>query len=62
MALQPGRAGILTPRLTRRLTRDGSVLQVWLTASVLVSDAGQRYAIATTERLNDAMTATDLPH
>lgn len=54
MALQLGRTEILTPRLTRRLTKKGSVVRVWLTASALISDAGETYAIATTERLSKA--------
>lgn len=59
MALQLGRAEALTPRLTRRLTRNGTVVHVWLTASALVGEAGVTYAIATTERPNKAM--TDVP-
>jgi two-component system CheB/CheR fusion protein len=56
MALQLGRAEALTPRLTRRLTKIGAAVQVWLTASALISESGHRYAIATTERLQQATT------
>jgi len=40
----------LEPCHTQRLTRDGRIVDVWLTASVLMNKAGQVYAIATTER------------
>ena len=33
-----------------RLAKDGRVVEVWLTATALVNDAGMVYAIATTER------------
>jgi len=35
---------------TKRLTKDGRVLEVWLTTTILVDDAGIPEAIATTER------------
>ena len=35
---------------TQRMTNEGQVLDVWLTVSVLVDDAGKPYAVATTER------------
>jgi two-component system CheB/CheR fusion protein len=47
-------AEILEPRRTRRLTRSGAAVDVWLTATALVNAAGQMYAIATTERLPEA--------
>jgi two-component system CheB/CheR fusion protein len=37
---------------TKRLTKDGSVIHVWLTATGLINEAGEVYAIATTERHN----------
>ncbi len=40
----------LEPYAARRLARDGRVLDVWLTAAVLVTASGEPYAIATTER------------
>jgi len=44
------RAEILEPYRTQRITKEGSVVEVWMTASALVNEAGQMYAIATTER------------
>ncbi|WP_296494983.1 chemotaxis protein CheB [Rhodoferax sp.] len=43
-------AQTLTPFHTRRLTKDGRVLDVDLTATALLDEAGKVYAIATTER------------
>ena len=40
----------IEPHKTRRLAKDGSVIDVWLTASALVDEAGRVYAISTTER------------
>jgi two-component system CheB/CheR fusion protein len=37
---------------TKRLTKDGLIIDVWLTATALVNKAGEVYAIATTERHN----------
>lgn len=48
---QLSRAEVLAPFQTRRLTRDGTVVEVSITASALVNEAGKVYAIATTERL-----------
>jgi two-component system CheB/CheR fusion protein len=47
------RAEILEPYRTQRLTKDGAVVEVWMTATALVNEAGQMYAIATTERMNE---------
>jgi len=47
---QLSQAQTLEPYVTQRLARDGSVLDVSLTSTALVNDAGQMYAIATTER------------
>ena len=43
-------AGVLEPQLIPRIAKDGRTLQVSLIASALVNDAGETYAIATTER------------
>jgi len=43
-------AEILEPYRTQRLTRDGRVLDVSLISTVLVDEAGNHYAITTTER------------
>lgn len=48
---QLSRAEVLAPFQTRRLTRSGDTVEVWITASALVNEAGKVYAIATTERL-----------
>jgi two-component system CheB/CheR fusion protein len=45
-----GRGDILEPYRTQRIAKDGQGLGVWVTASVLVSDSGSPYAIATTEK------------
>ncbi len=49
-------AEILEPYHTQRITKDGVVLEVWMTASALVNEAGQIYAIATTERVRELTT------
>lgn len=43
-------SGVLDPQLTQRVTKDGRILQVSLIVSPLANDAGETYAIATTER------------
>ena len=47
---QLSRAEILEPYITRRITKDGSVVEVSIIATALVNEAGQMYAVATTER------------
>ena len=49
-AHQLSRSEILTPYRTQRIARDGSVLEVWMTSTALLNEAGLMYAIATTER------------
>ena len=44
------RAEILKPYLTRRLAKDGTSVEVSVISTSLVNDAGELYAIATTER------------
>jgi two-component system, chemotaxis family, CheB/CheR fusion protein len=44
-------AAVLAPYQTQRLAKDGRVLEVSLTSTALVNEAGDVYAIATTERL-----------
>jgi two-component system, chemotaxis family, CheB/CheR fusion protein len=48
---QLGQAKILEPYLTRRIAKDGKVLEVQLTSTALLSTTGQIYAVSTTERL-----------
>jgi two-component system CheB/CheR fusion protein len=38
------------PYRTQRLAKDGQIVEVWLTATPLVNETGEVYAIATTER------------
>ncbi|MGB9929512.1 MAG: chemotaxis protein CheB [Methanosarcina sp.] len=45
-----GIAELLEPYRTQRLTKDGRIIEVFLTATSLVNEAGEVYAIATTER------------
>ncbi|MBF0480638.1 MAG: PAS domain-containing protein [Desulfovibrionaceae bacterium] len=39
------------PYITQRIAKDGKIVEVWLTATALVNETGQVYAIATTERV-----------
>lgn len=41
---------VLEPYRTQRLAKDGHIMEVWLTATPLVNETGEVYAIATTER------------
>jgi two-component system CheB/CheR fusion protein len=41
---------VLEPYHTQRLAKDGRVMDVWLTATSLMNEAGEIYAIATTQR------------
>jgi len=41
---------VLEPYLSVRLSKDGTLVEIWLTATPLINEAGQVYAIATTER------------
>jgi len=45
-----GLSETIEPHYTQRLTKDGRSLQVWMTATALLNEAGEVYAIATTER------------
>lgn len=53
---QLGQAEILEPYRTQRITKDGALVEVWLTSTALVNEAGQMYAIATTERMKESNT------
>ncbi|MEY3447346.1 MAG: hypothetical protein RIR45_2101 [Pseudomonadota bacterium] len=50
--IQLSGAEILQPYSTQRLTKDGKVLDVWMTATALRNESGQMYAVATTERVD----------
>jgi len=52
-------AEILKPYRTKRITKQGEIVEVWLTATALLDEAGQMYAIATTERTHTQ--ASQLP-
>jgi two-component system CheB/CheR fusion protein len=56
--LQLSRTEILAPYRTQRITKNGAVVEVWMTATALVNQAGQVYAIATTERGGELNTTT----
>lgn len=51
---QLSRAEILEPYRTKRITKDGNVVEVWMTSTALLNEAGQMYAIATTERTRES--------
>jgi two-component system CheB/CheR fusion protein len=48
---QLSREEIMQPYRTQRITKDGTMVEVWITATALVNEAGHMYAIATTERV-----------
>jgi two-component system CheB/CheR fusion protein len=48
--LQLSRAEVLAPYQTQRLGKDGAPIEVWITATALLDEHGQQYAVATTER------------
>jgi len=47
---QLSQAKVLEPYLTQRITKDGMIVAVSITATALVNEAGEMYAISTTER------------
>ena len=47
---QLSRKDIIEPYRTQRIAKSGAVVEVWLTASALLNEAGEVYAVATTER------------
>ncbi len=50
------KANVLQPYLTQRITQSGAVVHVSIISTALLNEAGQVYAIATTERLNPGPT------
>jgi two-component system, chemotaxis family, CheB/CheR fusion protein len=50
---QLSQADVLEPYRTRRLTKDNRIVDIWLTATALINEAGEVYAVATTERPMD---------
>jgi two-component system CheB/CheR fusion protein len=63
-AHQLSTAKTLEPYYTQRVTRTGSFINVWITATALVNEAGEMYAIATTARLIESKNAQPIetPH
>ncbi|MEI6702664.1 MAG: PAS domain-containing protein, partial [Deltaproteobacteria bacterium] len=47
---QLSRKDIIEPYRTQRIAKDGTFVEVWLTATALINEAGQVYSIATSER------------
>jgi two-component system CheB/CheR fusion protein len=47
---QMSRANRIKPYRTQRIAKDGAFVEVWLTATALMDETGQVYAITTTER------------
>jgi two-component system CheB/CheR fusion protein len=41
---------VLEPYRMQRIAKDDRIVEVWLTATALLNEAGRVYAIATTER------------
>ena len=50
---QLSRAEILEPYFTKRITKDGSIVEVSIISTALMDEADQMYAIATTERARE---------
>ncbi len=46
-----GKRGAIEPFRTMRRTKSGRIVEIWLTATALETEAGVVYAVATTERL-----------
>jgi two-component system CheB/CheR fusion protein len=44
----------LEPYKTKRIRKDGSVVEIWMIATALVDEKGKMYGIATTERITEA--------
>jgi len=52
---QLSRGEILQPYRTQRITKEGAVVEVSMISTALMNEAGQMYAIATTEREIDVL-------
>ncbi|MHB9138050.1 MAG: hypothetical protein ACYC4Q_01460 [Victivallaceae bacterium] len=48
---QLSRSEVMEPYLSKRLSKSGNVLDISITATALMNEAGRMYAIATTERM-----------
>ena len=51
--IQLGQAKILEPYCTRRITKQGAVVEVSIISTALVDETGKMYAVATTERADE---------
>jgi len=51
-----GKGKIMKPYRTQRLTKKEIIVEVWIMATALINETGQMYAVATTERVNEAHT------
>ena len=49
-------AKTLKPYRSQRIAKNRAVLEVWVTATALMNETGQMYAIATTERVEEVQT------
>jgi len=56
-----GKGKIMKPYRTQRLTKKETAVEVWIMATALINETGQMYAVATTERVNEAQTYQRLP-
>ncbi|MBN1532953.1 MAG: PAS domain-containing protein [Spirochaetes bacterium] len=45
-----GRSEFIEPYRTKRIARNGRIMEVWITTTVLIDEAGEPYAITTTEK------------
>jgi two-component system CheB/CheR fusion protein len=54
--LQLSQAEILSPYRTQRISKSGVIVEAWITATALLNQAGQIYAISTTERAAQSST------
>ena len=52
--LELSQSKIMEPYSTQRITKEGSIVEVWMTATALDDETGQMYAISTTERLKES--------
>jgi two-component system CheB/CheR fusion protein len=50
---RPGHGEVLRPHRTQRLAKDGRIVEVMKTSTALMNEAGEAYAVATTERKLD---------
>jgi two-component system CheB/CheR fusion protein len=60
-AHQLSQSEILEPFRTQLITKNGTAVEVWMTATALLNEAGKMYAIATTERARETKPGTLKP-